>query len=77
MQDLDPDSQTQPPLEMLLPLNEAAARCGLSASHLRLLVREGKVWGIKLGRNWLTTEAAVRDYLSRNIRPGPKPFSEP
>lgn len=67
----------QPSLGELLPLNEAAERCGLSASHLRLLVREGEVWGTKIGRNWVTTEQAVREYLARNRRPGPKPDREP
>jgi hypothetical protein len=65
-------SDSQPPLDVLLSLNEAAVRCGMSASHLRLLVRTGEVWGTKLGRNWVTTEAAVREYLARNIKPGPK-----
>ena len=58
---------SQPPLDVLLSLNEAAVRCGMSASHLRLLVRTGVVWGTKLGRNWVTTEAAVREYLARNL----------
>lgn len=69
-------SAREPELNKLLPLTEAAARCGLSASHLRLLVRKGDVWGAKLGRNWVTTESAVRDYLSRNRRPGPKSDKE-
>lgn len=62
----------QPGLDDLLSLSEAAERCGLSASHLRLLVRESEVWGMKLGRNWVTTEQAVREYLARDRRPGPK-----
>lgn len=67
------DSSDSPPrLEELLSLNKAAERCGVSASHLRLLVREGEVWGMKLGRNWVTTEKAVREYLARDHRPGPK-----
>jgi hypothetical protein len=67
-----PRSQSEPELDKLLPLAEAAERCGLSASHLRLLVREREVWGIKLGRNWVTTENAVRNYLNQNPRPGRK-----
>lgn len=66
------ENSHQPGLDDLLPLSEAAERCGLSASHLRLLVREGEVWGVKLGRNWVTTENAVRLYLARDRRPGPK-----
>jgi hypothetical protein len=74
--DASADSGGLPPLSELLPLNTAAERCGLSASHLRLLVRQGEVWGIKLGRNWLTTEAAVRLYLARAVKPGPKPQTD-
>jgi excisionase family DNA binding protein len=47
-----------------LSLREAAARSGLSASHLRLLARTGRLRAIKLGRDWFTTEAAVSAYLA-------------
>ncbi len=61
-----------PTLDDLISLSEAAKRTGLSISHLRLLVTKGDIWGKKLGRNWLTTEHAVQDYVSRGIKPGPK-----
>jgi hypothetical protein len=64
----------QPPLNQLIPLSLAAKISGLSPSHLRTLIREGELWGDKLGgRNWYTTEQAVREYLARGIKPGPKP----
>ncbi len=63
----------QPGIEDLISLSKAAKLTGLSASHLRLLVRRGEVWGKKLGRNWLTTEQAVRNYLAHEHKPGPKP----
>ena len=47
-----------------LSLREAAARSGLSASHLRRLARDGKIQAHKLGRDWFTTEAAVLAYLA-------------
>jgi excisionase family DNA binding protein len=47
-----------------LSLREAAARSGLSASHLRLLARNGRISAEKLGRDWFTTEAAVLAYLA-------------
>ena len=47
----------------LLSLREAADRSGLSASHLRLLARSGRLKAVKLGRDWFTTEAAVVAYL--------------
>jgi excisionase family DNA binding protein len=68
----DNDSQ-QPELSDLITLREAAELSGLSASHLRLLVRRGDIWGVKLGHNWVTTAEAVDDYLAQDRRPGPKP----
>jgi excisionase family DNA binding protein len=67
---------TQPDLEDLISLREAAELSGLSAGHLRLLVRQGKIWGIKLGRNWVTTAQAVQKYLAQERRPGPKSKSD-
>ena len=77
MSQVDNERADQPGLDDLLSLNEAAELCGLSASHLRLLVRQGEVWGKKLGRNWVTTEQAVRDYLARERKPGPKHRTAP
>lgn len=59
--------------ERLISLAEAAEICGLSSDHLRKLVRTGKVWGTKIGRNWVTSKAAVTAYLATDRRPGPKP----
>ncbi len=61
-----------PKLEDVISLTEAAEISGLSKPHLRLLVRTGEIWGKKIGRNWVTTASAVREYLARGIRPGPK-----
>ena len=63
----------QPKLEELITLQEAAKLSGLSQAHLRLLVSRGEMWGRKLGRNWVTTAQAVREYTARDRRPGPKP----
>ena len=59
--------------DKLISLAEAAELSGLSAGHLRLLVSQNKLWGTKIGRNWVTTEQAVRDYMATDPRPGPKP----
>lgn len=67
----------QPPLHQLIPLSKAAKLSGLSPSHIRTLIRNGEMWGDKLGgRNWYTTEQAVREYLARGIKPGPKPQND-
>ena len=62
----------QPKLDDLISLEEAAKLSGLTADHLRRLVRQGDLWGKKIGRNWVTTEQAVKEYLARDRRPGPK-----
>lgn len=62
-----------PNLDSLIPLNKAAELSGLTTGRLRQLLRAGELWGFKPGRNWYTTEQAVKEYLARNIRPGPKP----
>lgn len=74
----DESASTSPPgLDKLLSLSEAAERTDISASHLRLLVRNHKVWGTKLGRNWVTTEEAVKHYLAQEHKPGRKPENSP
>ena len=69
----DEDSDNQPRLDELIPLRKAAEISGLSQGHLSLLIRENELWGVKIGRNWVTTREAVREYLARDRRPGPKP----
>ena len=69
-------SDDQPEIGELISLSEAAELSGLSASHLRLLVRKRELWGIKFGRNWVTTAQAVNDYLAREHKPGPKPIEK-
>ena len=67
----------QPLLDDLIPLSEAAKLSGLSHDHLRRLIREKKLWGQKIGWSWVTTEQAVREYLARDRKPGPKSNSNP
>jgi len=62
----------QPSLDELITLSEAARICGLSPDHLRRLAGEGILWAKKIGRNWVTTEKAVHEYLALGRRPGPK-----
>lgn len=49
--------------EELISLAEAAAISGLSATHLNHLARRGFLNAQKVGRNWVTTRAAVSEYL--------------
>jgi excisionase family DNA binding protein len=62
----------QPELDDLISLKEAAKISGLSHDHLRRLAGQGDLWAKKIGRDWVTTERAVKKYLARDRRPGPK-----
>jgi hypothetical protein len=73
MPDQSPTTSGQDAADKLISLAEAAEISGLSAGHLRLLVSQNKLWGTKIGRNWVTTEQAVSDYMATDPRPGPKP----
>jgi hypothetical protein len=55
-----------------ITLVEACKISGYSTSHLRHLLRIGKLEGIKLGRDWLTTVEGIEKYKATNPRPGPK-----
>ena len=56
----------------LISVTEASKISGLTTGHLRKLLREGQIEGVKIGRNWLTTAEAVQEYLQQEIKPGPK-----
>jgi excisionase family DNA binding protein len=67
------DPSTKPDIEDLITFAHAAQLAGFSDRHLRKLAASNEIWAIKLGRNWYTTEQAIRDYLAKNIKRGPKP----
>ena len=69
----DESRKHQPSFDELIPLSEAANHCGLSSDHLMRLVRNGDLWGTKIGRNWVTTLKVVEEYIARDRKPGPKP----
>lgn len=54
----------------LISLEEASSIRDLSHGHLALLIRKGNLWGIKIGRNWVTTKQAIQDYLATQPKPG-------
>lgn len=57
----------------LISVTEASEFSGLTTSFIRRLLREQRIKGVKVGRNWLTTKEALQDYLKQDRRPGPKP----
>ncbi len=48
-----------------ISLSEAARLSGLSIAHIRRLIDTKKMWGIKIGRNWVTTKQIIMDYVSQ------------
>ena len=72
MPDQNKESGSQPSLDELISLSEAAELSGFTTRHLRYLAMNGELWAKKLGRNWFTTTQAVQEYLARDRRPGPK-----
>ena len=57
----------------IICIQGASEYSGLSKRHIRLLLKQGKLLGKKIGRDWITTKDEVDKYLSTNPRPGPKP----
>ena len=47
----------------LITLREASKISGYNPDYLGFLIREGKLRGKKVGRNWLTTREDVKYYL--------------
>ncbi len=56
----------------LITTNQAAELFNYSNDHISLLLRQGKIIGKKIGRDWFTTAAEVEKYLKYNPKPGPK-----
>jgi excisionase family DNA binding protein len=57
----------------LITVTEASRISHLTPSYIRRMLRNGEIEGHKVGESWLTTEEAIRDYLKRDRRRGPKP----
>lgn len=52
----------------MLTLTEAAAQLGLTASTLRVQIRNGKLRARKVGRDWTVSEREVARYAMENRR---------
>ncbi len=59
----------------LISLQEAAEYAGLAKRSLHNYAQQGRLKAKKIGRMWVTTRAAVDEYLhSRNIENIPKKY---
>ena len=77
MANIKPHNSSEPKLDDLIALQEAAQISGLSADHLRRLVERGDLWGKKIGRNWITSRQAILNYMAKDRQPGRKPKKSP
>ena len=57
----------------LISVTEASEISGFTPAYIRRLIRQNRIEGVRIGRNWLTTRRAIQEYLSTERRPGPKP----
>jgi excisionase family DNA binding protein len=51
---------------------QASIRSGLSKVHLARLLREGKIEGVQLGREWLVYADSLAKYIATPHKSGPK-----
>ncbi len=61
------------PLKDLITIPQVVTLTHFSRSHIRKLLKSGKIPGIQKGSIWYTTEKAIQDYLAVEHKPGPKP----
>jgi len=64
---------TQDPFKDLINLEKASEISGLSSDHLRRLMEHGSIKGKKIGRDWITTNYYVEEYINNKNKPGRKP----
>jgi excisionase family DNA binding protein len=59
-------------LAKTISVEEAAAHSGFTTGWIRRLLIRGELVGVKIGRDWRLTPAALHAYLEKERRPGPK-----
>ena len=55
-----------------IPTSEAAKRSDLSSIYLAQLLRNGKLEGFQLGREWFIYSDSLERFLASPRKPGPK-----
>ncbi|WP_420917097.1 helix-turn-helix domain-containing protein [Dictyobacter halimunensis] len=55
-----------------LTTTQAAERSGLSPSYMTLLLRQGKLEGFQVVRDWLIYTDSLEAFLAKPRKPGPK-----
>lgn len=54
----------------LISVTRASEISGLTPGYLRRLLRQKRIDGKKIGRDWFTTEETIREYLKQERRRG-------
>lgn len=49
----------------LITSADAAEQLGYTVQHVRRLVRQGTLVGVKMGRDWVVEQSSVQDLLAR------------
>jgi len=60
---------TKESTESLISVPKTATMLGISIPYTQQLLRLGKIEGQKIGRDWFTTEEAIKAYLTSRRRP--------
>lgn len=47
---------------------EAAKRLGYTIQHVRLLIRQNRLQGVRMGRDWFITEDVLSKYAQRQTK---------
>lgn len=63
----------QKPIGDFVSVQEASERSGLSSGHLRRLLIEGKIKGVKFGRTWAVDVVSLETYLATDRKRERKP----
>jgi excisionase family DNA binding protein len=57
--------KTMPDLKEYIQTTEAAAQLNYHVEHVRRMMREGSLVGIKIGRTWLVQKKSLDEYVAR------------
>ena len=59
-------------IEGYLTTNQASEKSGISQAHIRLLMEDRKLDGLKVGRDWLVETVSLEYYIANRPKRGPK-----
>jgi len=57
-----------PDLNEFISTEEAAERLKYHVEHVRRMMREGSIAGLKIGRTWLVKREALDSYMKRTAK---------